>query len=117
MEAKSPALARPVAAVTGYFDVVLAADAAELEAVREETGAATLIALVSSPPCPVLSPRARAEMAASLRVVDYVVVLENGPGLEALLAALAPDRTVRAETAQQKRFAQLVQNVHRRQSG
>lgn len=108
---------RPLAAVAGYFDVVLAADAAELEAVRAEARAATLVALVSSPPCPVLAPRARAEMVAALRVVDYVVVPENGPGLEALLAALAPDRTVRAEGAHQGRFAQLVQHVHRRQSG
>lgn len=108
---------RPLAVVTGYFDVMLAAHAEELEAARGETGAGTLLVLVSPPPRPVLSPRARAEMAAALRVVDYVVIAEDGRGPEALLAALAPDRTVRAEAAHRTRSTQVVENVHRRQAG
>ena len=109
--------ARPFAVVTGYFDVMLAEDASALEAARNETCARTLMVLVTAPPEPMLAARARAEMAAALRVVDYVVIAEDGPGPEALLAALAPDRTVRAEAAHQKRSTQLIEHVHRRQAG
>lgn len=109
--------ARPFTVFTGHFDVMLAEDAGALEAARNESCARTLMVLVTTPPEPVLSVRARAEMAAALRVVDYVVIAEDGPGPEALLATLAPDRTVRAETAHQKRSIQLVEHVHRRQTG
>ena len=109
--------ARPFTVFTGHFDVMLAEDAGALEAARNETCARTLMVLVTPPPEPVLSARARAEMAAALRVVDYVIIADDGPGPEALLAALAPDRTVRAEAAHQKRSTQLVEHVHRRQAG
>jgi UTP-glucose-1-phosphate uridylyltransferase len=56
-------------------------------------------------------------MAAALRTVDYVVIAEDGAGPEPFLAALAPDRIVRAEAAHQQRCAQLVQHVQQRQAG
>jgi hypothetical protein len=59
--------------------------------------------------------RARAEMAAALRVVDYVLISEN-PHQDALLACLQPAELVRLEEAHGERKRQLTEHVHRRQT-
>lgn len=103
-----------VLAATGYFDVLEAGHVRELCAARSAAGADLVIALPAHPPRPVLPLRARAEMAAALAVVDYVVVTENGPALEALLAALEPHTVVRLESADELRMRRLIDHVHRR---
>ncbi|HWQ57113.1 MAG TPA: hypothetical protein VN442_25730 [Bryobacteraceae bacterium] len=104
-------------AVTGYFDVLQASHVRELAEARRAAGDSLLMALLVPPPDPVQAPQARAELAAGLAMVDYVVTTENGPALEALLAAIEPDTVVRLETADELRMRQLIEHVHRRHTG
>ena len=64
---------RPIAIVTGTFDVLRAEHARELEEARMGTGVAVLLVIVLPRAGEVLPQRARAELVAALRVVDYVV--------------------------------------------
>ncbi|HLH39972.1 MAG TPA: hypothetical protein VKX39_12550 [Bryobacteraceae bacterium] len=56
--------------VSGYFDPLLSEHAERLARVKQ--GRAKLLVAIASPPDPLLPARARAEMVAGLRVVDYV---------------------------------------------
>lgn len=103
-----------VLAATGHFDVLEAAMVCQLAAARGAGDGFLTIALPSHPPQPIHGLRARAEMAAALAVVDYVVITDSGPALEALLAALEPDAVVRLETADELRMRRLIDHVHRR---
>ena len=106
---------RPVVAVTAYFDVLRAEHADGLRRLREAAPDAALVALVL--PCAeaLLTLRARAELAAALAVIDYVVAVESGPP-EDLLASLQPATVVRWEAADRARTRQLMQHVHSRQA-
>lgn len=106
-----------VLAVTGYFDVLQAALVRDLAEARSAAGDSLVLAVLTPPPDPVLGSRARAELAAGLAVVDYVVTTENGPALEALMAAIEPDTVVRLETADELRMRRLIEHVHRRHTG
>ncbi|HWB97481.1 MAG TPA: hypothetical protein VG672_12280 [Bryobacteraceae bacterium] len=106
----------PLGVVTGHFDVLLAGLTRELECLRKKSGCGKLLAVVSSPAEPILSERARAEMAAALRVIDYVVTAAPGKR-EALLAALQIENVADFEPADERRSWQLVEHVHRRQAG
>jgi len=97
--------------VTGYFDV-LTVDL--VRRLRELSGGVTVMAVVLDPPEPLLGPRARAELAAALGMIDYVLPLQ-GSGLEHALDELRPDAIVREETADRRRQAALMEHVHRRQ--
>ncbi len=101
--------------VTGYFDVLLAAHIRELDRARESLPDAVLLVALGSPEQPLLDTRARAEMAAALAMVDYVVSLEDRQ-MESLLAAFPGERIVRLEAAHEQRMRELIQHVHRRQS-
>jgi bifunctional ADP-heptose synthase (sugar kinase/adenylyltransferase) len=106
-----------VLAATGYFDVLEAAHARELAEAKRAAGNCLLLALPTAAPEAVLGARGRAEMAAALAVVDYVVTTENGPALDALLAALEPDAIAQLETADELRMRRLIEHVHRRHTG
>ena len=104
--------ARGAAAVCGYFDVLRPWHVAELARAKAAHGA--LAAIVLPLANELLSQVARAEMAASLRVIDYVIAA--GPGeLEAILARLEPAEIVRLEEADLRRRGELIEHVHRRQ--
>jgi bifunctional ADP-heptose synthase (sugar kinase/adenylyltransferase) len=116
----SPEAARSLRAprlvlVTGYFDLLRAAHVRELEEVRQRTGAGTLMALVLPWEEACLSQQARAEMAAALRVIDYVVAIDSGD-LETLVSALAPADVARLETSDALRNRELIEYVQRRNS-
>ncbi len=100
--------------VTGYFDLLRADHARELEVVRQRA-AGPLLAVVLPWEEAYMSQRARAEMAAALRVVDYVVAPDVGDAA-ALVAALCPAEVVRLEAADQRRNRELIEHVHRRHS-
>jgi bifunctional ADP-heptose synthase (sugar kinase/adenylyltransferase) len=102
-----------LAAVTGYFDILTAGDARELEEVRDRTGAAALVAIVLPLPGGILDLPARAELAAGLRVIDYVVIADE-PDLDTLIAALRPRELVHLEAAHTRRARQLREHVRRR---
>jgi bifunctional ADP-heptose synthase (sugar kinase/adenylyltransferase) len=101
----------PVAIVTGYFDVLRAADARELVRVRHHPLLVVVLPLANE----ILSQRARAEMVAALRVVDYVVTADYGD-VEKLVTGLRPVESVRLEAAHASRARQLMEHVHRRQT-
>ena len=97
--------------VAGYFDV-LTPD--EVRRLRVLSDGQRLMAVVLDPPNPVLPPRARAELAASLSMVDYVLAFP-GASLEQALEQIRPDEVVREETAEAQRLQALIEHVHRRQ--
>jgi glycerol-3-phosphate cytidylyltransferase-like family protein len=94
--------------VAGYFDVLTPARVREL---RHSSNGGPLVAVVLDPPDPLLPSRARAELAASLRVVDYVL-LSNG--VEELVTVLRPDEVIRAEAEDQNHSTELIKHVHLR---
>jgi len=106
---------RPLLVVTARFDVLRAAMVQELAAALGRSGANSLLALVRPLPDELAPIAARAEMAASLRVVDYVFIAENGD-LSSLPATLQPVEIVSLEEADAARIRQLIENVHSRQS-
>ena len=106
---------RACTVVTGAFDVLLAADARELAEIRASHPGRPLLVVVLPLADPLLPRRARAELAAALRMVDYVVIADDA-ATDALLAALQPAQLVRLEEAQAVRKRQLMEHVHRRQT-
>jgi len=97
--------------VTGYFDVIVAEHVRHLTDIKNGSG--TLVVVVLDPPEPILSGRARAELVAALRVVDYVV-LGGEQAAEELLSYFSPDEIVREESADLLRFRRLSEHVQRR---
>ncbi|MBZ5723881.1 MAG: hypothetical protein LAP87_02685 [Acidobacteriia bacterium] len=110
-----PAFAAPLAVVTGYFDLLRAWHVREFAGVRQRTGARSLLVVVLPLAGEVLPQRARAELVAALRMVDYVVTIDHGE-LEELVAALQPAALVRLEAADARQARQLMEHVHRRQT-
>jgi glycerol-3-phosphate cytidylyltransferase-like family protein len=106
---------RACTVVTGTFDVLLAGDARELAQIRANHAGRPLLVVVLPLPGALLPERARAELVAALRVVDYVVTAPDG-STDALLASLEPAHLVRLEEAHSARKRQLIENVHRRQT-
>jgi hypothetical protein len=107
--------ARLLLAVMARFDILRAEMVRELAAARQRTGAGSLLAIVR-PIAGELAPiAARAEMAAALRVVDYVFIAENGD-LTGLPASLQPIEIMNLEEADAHRTRQLIEHVHTRQS-
>jgi hypothetical protein len=101
--------------VTGAFDPVLAEDARELAEIRASHPGCPLLVVVLPISGELLFGRARAELVAALRMVDYVVTAPDA-ATDALLATLEPRHLVRLEEAQAVRKRQLMDHVHRRQT-
>jgi hypothetical protein len=101
--------------VTGAFDVLRAEDARDLAAIRARHPERPLLAVILPLADAWLSQRARAELVAGLRMVDYVLNPDDSP-LDALLASLQPADVVRLETVHADRKRQLMEHVHRRQT-
>ena len=87
--------------VSGYFDPMTAAHAARIAELKDGR---KLVVLIATPADPILSARARAELVAGLRAVDYVV---DSPG------GLTPK--VRLEEEDAARLEKLIGHVHARQ--
>ena len=108
-------LPRPFTVVTGYFDVLRAAHVRDLdEACALAPGRPLLVAVLSGV-ATLLDQRARAELVAALRVVDYVVTAEDRD-LDRLIAAIPPSHLVRLEAADERRSRQLTEHVRSRQN-
>ena len=65
-----------------------------------------LIVVIENPPQPILPARARAELVASLRAVDYVMETRDGIRVD-----------VHLEEEDCQRFGELLTHVHARQRG
>ncbi|MBZ5595320.1 MAG: hypothetical protein LAP39_24010 [Acidobacteriia bacterium] len=103
--------AKGVRIVTGYFDVIVAEHVRRLLEIKNGSGA--LVVVVLDPPDPVLSLRARAELVAALRMVDYVVPAGE-PAARELLSHFNPGEIVREESADLLRARRLSEHVQRR---
>jgi bifunctional ADP-heptose synthase (sugar kinase/adenylyltransferase) len=99
-----------VTAVTGCFDALRAVHARRLAALPRP-----LLAVVLPCADALLPQRARAEMVAALRVVDYVVIAEERV-LDALIEGLAPRDLVRMEAGDAASVRQLIEHVHGRKN-
>jgi bifunctional ADP-heptose synthase (sugar kinase/adenylyltransferase) len=110
---RAASIPAPVKLVAGYFDVLTPEHAARF---RELKDGATLVAAVLDPPSPLLPSRARAELAAALRAVDYVLAL-GGASLDDAIARIRPAEVVREEEADLRRAEDLVRHVRRRNQG
>jgi bifunctional ADP-heptose synthase (sugar kinase/adenylyltransferase) len=108
-------LARPLLVVTGRFDILRTEAVRDLAAARQRTGARSLLVALRPLEDELVPLAARAEMAASLRVVDYVFAAEDG-NWTTLAAALRPIEIVNLEEADAQRKRQLIEHVHTRQS-
>jgi hypothetical protein len=105
--------------VTGAFDPVLAEDARELAEIRANHSDGPLLVVVLPLPGELLPCRARAELVAALRMVDYVVIAPDAATTAitpSWLASLEPAHLVRLEEAQAVRKRQLMDHVHRMQT-
>jgi bifunctional ADP-heptose synthase (sugar kinase/adenylyltransferase) len=101
--------------VTGTFDVLQAEDARELAEIRSSHEQRPLLVVVLPLTDPLLPQRARAELVAALRMVDYVVTADD-TAAESLLASLEPAQLVRLEEVHAVRKRQLMEHVQRRQT-
>ncbi len=99
--------------VTGYFDPLVAGHARRLGEIAH-AGSALFVA-VGNPPRPLLPARARAELVAALRMVDYVLLAEAHTPAD-WLALLQPDALFREEAADERRTQDLIQHVQSRQT-
>jgi len=97
--------------VTGYFDPLLAWHARALENARGRAGELAVIVLPLDGE--LLPQSARAALVAALRVVDYVLIGDNGD-LDRLFAELKATQIVRLEEDDFRRRAELMEHVRRR---
>jgi glycerol-3-phosphate cytidylyltransferase-like family protein len=109
------ALPPPLTLITGYFDILRAEHARDLQQARDGAPAQPLMVVVLTGLNQILDPRARAELVAALRMVDYVVIADDGDG-DIFIEALKPAQLVRLEAADQRRARQLMEHVQRRQT-
>ena len=108
-------LPRPITLVAGYFDVLRAAHAGERQKVRDRTGGRPLVVVVLTCRGELLSQRARAELVAAIRVVDYVLIADNEE-LHRLIERLNPAEVVRLEEADRRRTRRLIEHAQREQT-
>jgi glycerol-3-phosphate cytidylyltransferase-like family protein len=111
--AAARALPGPLAVVTGYFDLLRAAHARELEAIRARIADQTLLVLVLPYPGQVFDIHARARMVAALRVVDYVLTADEADS-GALLAAFDAPNVFHMEADDLRRNREIVDRIRSR---
>jgi glycerol-3-phosphate cytidylyltransferase-like family protein len=85
--------------VSGYFDPLIASHAERLCGLKRE--GMPLLVVIATPPNPILPAGARAELVASLRVVDHVTDADVTP-------------QIRLEEEDAVRLQDLVEQVHAR---
>lgn len=88
--------------VSGYFDPLLASQARRLKELKRD--GVPLLVLIATPKDPILPASARAELVASLGVVDHVAELGNG---------VQPQ--FRLEPEHDLNLKELIEHVHARQ--
>ena len=106
---------RRITLVAAYFDPLLDWHAERLTALRPAEG--ILVALVLPLEGELLPQRARAELAAALRVIDYVLIAPGSdPNLsEDLIRKLNPAQVFRLDEEDLRRRAELIAHVRSRQ--
>ncbi len=107
-------LSGPITLVTGYFEVLLAGHARDLQAARDRAPDRPMLVVVIGHPGELMEAGARAELVAALRVVDYVVAADHDQ-LDAFIERLRPAELVRLETADLARTRRLIEDAHQSQ--
>ena len=110
----APEAPRGAVLVAGSFDVPGLEQVRELEHIRERHPGKPLIAAVLPCEHELLSLRARGEMAAALRVVDYVLIVERAAcpdDFDRLVDRLQPAALIRLEEADMHRLRRLIEHV------
>jgi glycerol-3-phosphate cytidylyltransferase-like family protein len=102
-------LAGPLTLATGYFDGLSLEHIHELDQARRP-----VLAAVLRHPGELFPATARAEMAAALRVIDYVVTAHPDE-LGELIERLHPAAVLRLEAADLRRARRLKEDAERRQ--
>ena len=100
--------------VAANFDVPSAEQVRELQEIRDRHPAGAFIAAVLPCEREVLGQSARAEMAAALRVVDYVLIVERAAcpdDFDRLVDRLQPAALIRLEEADMHRLRRLIEHV------
>jgi len=101
----------PPAAFVTHMDVLRAAHIHKLQELARVTPG-KLFLILTDPEAPLAPLVARAEVAAALRVVDYVVPSPEGAG--PALRAIDPGLTIRDEEEDRGRTHQLIEHVRSR---
>jgi glycerol-3-phosphate cytidylyltransferase-like family protein len=96
----------------GHFDPLTVEHARQLIQAHRSSGLTVVI--VTDPPEPILPQRARAELAAALHAVDYVIAASHNASAE-IIARLQPDKVIQEEGADLRRTQQLIEHVRGRQ--
>ena len=105
---------RSAVLVAGSFDVPGPEQVRELQRIRQRHPAGPLLAAVLPCEHELLSMHARGEMAAALRVVDYVLIVEPAgrpDDLDRLVSLLQPAAVIRLEDAGVRRFRRLIEHA------
>jgi hypothetical protein len=88
----------------------------DLARVKNETDASHLLAVLLPGEHALLAPGARAEMAAGLAMIDYVVPVQGGSDLDMLLAVFDPACVIRSEALHHRLTRRLIDHVRERQT-
>jgi glycerol-3-phosphate cytidylyltransferase-like family protein len=102
--------------ILGHFDVLGVEHVRALRQIREAGGLVVAVVLpgVDGVPPATMSQQARAEMAAALRVVDYVLLAAppGQPGsLEDLVKSLKPKEIVPLDEIESRRLGRLIERL------
>jgi hypothetical protein len=97
--------------LSGYFDVLTPSMVARIQSIEDQHPECAILALVLDMNSALLPQRARAELAASLRAIDHVLMARSIAGATELLA---PDLVVRDEENQLADRRLLINHVQRR---
>lgn len=113
--------ARGATVVSGYFDPLIAWHARWLAGFKKP--ARPMLVLIVTPENPILPAAARAELVASLRVVDHVAEFSAelagilGETLDASGGGIIRIEIIRLENQDRELFKDLLELVHSRQNG
>ena len=102
---------QPVVAFVSHLEVLRAAQVRKLEQVAPGAPG-KLMVIITEPASPLVTLQARSEVAAGLRVVDYVVPAPDGAA--AALAAIDPGSRIDDEEEDRGRTRQLIEHVRSR---
>ena len=107
--------ARRIIVIAGFFDVLSARMVHQLKEIRASNAGAWIVAAVLDPEEPLLSNRARCELAAGLNAIDQVVSLSK-LSLTDFMAESHEAVLIDEREAHERISADLVQHVQQRQS-
>lgn len=111
-QARAAAAGTPVTAFVSHMEVLRADHIRKLEEAAK-SGTGKLFLILTDPPAPPLTRlRDRAEVAAGLRMVDYVIPSDGGA--QPALDAIQPQRIVQDEAEDRGRTRQLIEHVRSR---